>query len=56
MDDNTVMYVESRYKEIKQEVAGYLKKVGYKPMKIPFIPISGWSGDRSSRSCRRFLS
>jgi len=45
MDDNTVMYVESRYKEIKQEVAGYLKKVGYKPMKIPFIPISGWSGD-----------
>jgi len=45
MDDNTVMYNEARYKEIKQEVAGYLKKVGYKPMKIPFIPISGWAGD-----------
>merc|ERR1711861_93399 len=45
MDDTTVMYGEARYKEIKQEVSGYLKKVGYKPMKIPFVPISGWMGD-----------
>jgi elongation factor 1-alpha len=45
MDDTTVMYAEARYKEIKQEVSGYLKKVGYKPMKIPFVPISGWAGD-----------
>jgi elongation factor 1-alpha len=22
-----------------------LKKVGYNPEKIPFIPISGWNGD-----------
>merc|ERR1740130_1453212 len=41
----TVMYGQERYTEIKQEVSGYLKKVGYKPMKIPFIPISGWAGD-----------
>jgi len=45
MDDKTVMYAESRFKEIKNEVFGYLKKVGYKPMKIPFVPISGWVGD-----------
>jgi len=45
MDDKTVNYDESRYKEIKQEVSGYLKKVGYKPIKIPFVPISGWAGD-----------
>merc|ERR1712021_130689 len=44
-DDKTVNYDEARYKEIKQEVSGYLKKVGYKPMKIPFVPISGWVGD-----------
>merc|ERR1712159_383345 len=25
--------------------SGYLKNVGYKPAKIPFIPISGWEGD-----------
>ena len=45
MDDKTVKYAEARYKEIKAEVSGYLKKIGYKPMKIPFIPISGWEGD-----------
>jgi len=26
-------------------MAGFLKKVGYNPEKIPFIPISGWVGD-----------
>merc|ERR1719473_429053 len=45
MDDTTVKYDQARYTEIKTEVSGYLKKVGYKPMKIPFIPISGWEGD-----------
>lgn len=45
MDDMTVNYSEARYKDIKSEVSAYLKKVGYKPMKIPFVPISGWAGD-----------
>merc|ERR1712130_667453 len=45
MDDKTVKYDQGRYKEIKSEVSAYLKKVGYKPMKIPFVPISGWEGD-----------
>jgi len=45
MDDKTVKYAEARYNEIKDEVSGYLKKVGYKPIKIPFVPISGWVGD-----------
>jgi elongation factor 1-alpha len=26
-------------------MSGFLKKVGYNPEKIPFIPISGWHGD-----------
>merc|ERR1711871_1691743 len=45
MDDVSVKYGEGRYREIKAEVSTYLKKVGYKPMKIPFVPISGWMGD-----------
>merc|ERR1712087_1028833 len=45
MDDKTVKYDEKHYLEIKSEVSSYLKKVGYKPMKIPFVPISGWEGD-----------
>jgi elongation factor 1-alpha len=38
-------YSESRYNDIKEEVSAYLKKVGYKPAKISFVPISGWVGD-----------
>lgn len=45
MDDKSVNYSEDRFREIKEEVSAYLKKVGYKPMKIPFVPISGWVGD-----------
>eukprot|EP01005_Ploeotia_sp_CARIB1_P001961 NODE_86_length_1667_cov_5410.309091_g84_i0.p1 GENE.NODE_86_length_1667_cov_5410.309091_g84_i0~~NODE_86_length_1667_cov_5410.309091_g84_i0.p1 ORF type:complete len:447 (-),score=136.74 NODE_86_length_1667_cov_5410.309091_g84_i0:206-1546(-) len=45
MDDKTVKYAQSRYDEIMKEVKTYLKKVGYNPEKVPFIPISGWCGD-----------
>merc|ERR1719353_1312706 len=45
MDDKSVSYGEDRYKEIVEELQAYLKKVGYKPAKIPFIPISGFEGD-----------
>lgn len=45
MDDATVNWSEDRYTEIKREVSDYLKKVGYSPDRIPFIPISGWHGD-----------
>ena len=45
MDEKTVAYGESRYTEIKKEVGAYLKKVGYNPDKVPFVPISGWHGD-----------
>jgi elongation factor 1-alpha len=45
MDDSTVNFSEERYKEIRAECSAFLKKVGYKPMKIPFVPISGWSGE-----------
>jgi len=38
-------YKEERYKDIVEEVSAYLKKVGYKPAKIAFVPISGWVGD-----------
>jgi elongation factor 1-alpha len=45
MDDKSVSYDQKRYEEIKKEVSDYLKKIGYNPDKIPFIPISGWHGD-----------
>jgi len=45
MDDPGVKYSEARYTEIKNELTVYLKKVGYNPDNIKFIPISGWMGD-----------
>ena len=45
MDSTSPPYSQERYEEIKGEVSGFLKKVGYKPMNIPFVPISGWHGD-----------
>jgi len=45
MDDKSVNYDQKRYEEIKKEVSDYLKKIGYNPDKVPFIPISGWHGD-----------
>jgi elongation factor 1-alpha len=42
---DSCQYSESRYNDIKDEVSAYLKKVGYKPAKIAFVPISGWVGD-----------
>jgi elongation factor 1-alpha len=45
MDDKSVKYSKSRYQEIVSEMKKFLKTVGFKPKKIPFIPISGWVGD-----------
>jgi len=45
MDDKSVKYSKERFQEIVQEMKKFLKTVGYKPKKIPFIPISGWVGD-----------
>jgi len=38
-------YSETRFLEIKKEVSGYIKKIGYNPKEVIFCPISGWHGD-----------
>merc|ERR1711963_1089676 len=45
MDDKSVNYSKDRFEEIKKEVSGFIKKIGYNPAKVPFVPISGWVGD-----------
>ncbi|MEE9540872.1 MAG: EF-Tu/IF-2/RF-3 family GTPase, partial [Candidatus Thorarchaeota archaeon] len=40
MDDDSVKYSEDRYNEVKEEVSAFLKSIGYKMDKIPFIPTS----------------
>jgi elongation factor 1-alpha len=45
MDDKTSNWSEARYNEIKNEVSAFIKKIGYNPEKVNFVPISGWHGD-----------
>lgn len=45
MDEKTVNWSQSRFEEIQKETQDFLKKVGYNPAKVPFVPISGFNGD-----------
>lgn len=45
MDSTEPKYSQKRFEEISKEVTTYLKKVGYNPKAVAFVPISGWHGD-----------
>ena len=45
MDSTEPPFSEARYEEIKKEVSSYIKKIGYNPVAVPFVPISGFHGD-----------
>jgi len=45
MDATEPKYSQKRYDEIVKEVSSYIKKVGYNPAKVTFVPISGFQGD-----------
>jgi elongation factor 1-alpha len=45
MDNTEPPYSNTRFEEIKKEVSTYVKKVGYNPKAVAFVPISGFHGD-----------
>ncbi|XP_006013677.1 elongation factor 1-alpha 1a [Latimeria chalumnae] len=45
MDSTEPPYNQERYQEIVKEVGTYIKKIGYNPDAVAFVPISGWNGD-----------
>ena len=45
MDSTEPPYSGARFEEIQKEVSGFIKKVGYNPAAVAFVPISGWHGD-----------
>lgn len=45
IDNTEPPYSQARFEEIQKEVASYVKKVGYNPKAVPYIPISGFHGD-----------
>ncbi|KAI9817632.1 MAG: translation elongation factor EF-1 alpha [Thelocarpon impressellum] len=42
---DTTKWSESRFQEIIKETTNFIKKVGYNPKTVPFVPISGFNGD-----------
>eukprot|EP01080_Neovahlkampfia_damariscottae_P004998 gene4998-8596_t len=45
---DAIDYSQERYNEIIKESKSFIKQVGYNPDKVPFVPISGWSGENLS--------
>merc|ERR1712035_63686 len=45
MDSTEPPYSQKRFEEISGEVSNYVKKGGYNPKAVAFVPISGWHGD-----------
>ena len=45
MDSTEPAYSQARFEEIQKEVSNFIKKVGYNPAAVAFVPISGWHGD-----------
>jgi len=57
MDDYNLNWSEARYNQVKNDVLPFLKKVGYDPEKISFIPISGLTGENlTERSNHQLLN
>jgi elongation factor 1-alpha len=42
---DSVKWDKARFEEIIKETSNFVKKVGYNPKTVPFVPISGWNGD-----------
>ncbi|CAI9545841.1 unnamed protein product [Staurois parvus] len=48
MDMTDPPYSQKRFDEVVKNVTVYLKKIGYNTTTIPFIPVSGWTGENIS--------
>ncbi|XP_047206430.1 elongation factor 1-alpha-like isoform X2 [Girardinichthys multiradiatus] len=45
MDMTEPPYSQKRYEEVVRGVRVFLKKIGYDTNAVPFVPISGWTGE-----------
>merc|ERR1712227_501258 len=45
MDSTSPAFSQDRFNEIQKEVSVYIKKIGYNPKAVAFVPISGFNGD-----------
>ncbi len=45
MDATEPPWSEARYKQIVNILSKFMKGLGYDPSKVPFVPVSAWTGD-----------
>lgn len=45
MDITEPPFSQNRYDEVVKNVTVFIKKIGYDPATVPFVPLSGWCGD-----------
>ena len=45
MDLTEPPYCQKRYDEVVRTVSMFLKKIGYQSSSVPFVPVSGWTGE-----------
>uniref|UniRef100_A0A8D3B8A1 Elongation factor 1-alpha n=1 Tax=Scophthalmus maximus TaxID=52904 RepID=A0A8D3B8A1_SCOMX len=45
MDSTSPPFCHDRFENVRTEIGKYIKKIGYNPEAVPFIPISGFHGD-----------
>ncbi|KAK1173578.1 elongation factor 1-alpha isoform X1 [Acipenser oxyrinchus oxyrinchus] len=45
MDVTEPPYSQNRFQDVVKNVAIYIKKIGYDPTAVPFVPVSGWNGE-----------
>lgn len=56
MDLTEPPYSQKRFDEVTRGVSGFLKKIGYDPTTVPFVPISGWTGENMITATQRVKS
>jgi elongation factor 1-alpha len=52
---DTTKWSESRFQEIIKETSNFIKKVGYNPKTVAFVPISGWHGDNMIEESPKYV-
>lgn len=45
MDATEPPYSKERYQQVKETLGKFLKGLGYNPDKVPFVPVSAWTGE-----------
>lgn len=53
MDNKNVEFSEGRYQDIVKEATNFLKKTGFKPENVTFVPISGLTGENLTKKSEK---